>query len=287
MSRLNITERVQISGADLNIPYVEQIGFDNFTAALPLLEHKHRGFEITYVEAGNAVWELGDGTSLTLKGHDMALTQPDMLHQGEFDSISPASIFWVSFVFDESLDYRHFSTAEVTNLKLHYESLGNSVYFAGERLPVMIDNLYETLQNFDPEDELFVTLARVQINSLLLVILREMDARKKRHSSDYTSQAQAYIQKNLGHDMSVGDIAGYLGISESFLYELFRKELGVTPAHHVQHLRLESAKDALRLGKKNITDIAFSLGFNSSQYFASCFKKHTGLTPRQYQRQYR
>ena len=34
--------------------------------------------------------------------------------------------------------------------------------------------------------------------------------------------------------------------------------------------------------ESNITRIAFELGFNSSQYFATVFRKHTGMTPKKY-----
>ena len=136
MPNLKITERIQLSGQDLQIPYIEQVGFDNFTSALDLHEHQHAGFEFTYVEEGTVVWELGNGSSLKLKGREMALTQPGIKHRGEFDSISPASIFWVSFVFDETTEYWNFSADEVKGIKAQYSSLGNSTYYAGQRLPV-------------------------------------------------------------------------------------------------------------------------------------------------------
>jgi AraC family L-rhamnose operon regulatory protein RhaS len=54
----------------------------------------------------------------------------------------------------------------------------------------------------------------------------------------------------------------------------------MTPMQYLLSLRIEEA--CLKLAenpKTNILNVAMDCGFSSSQYFANCFKKVTGLTP--------
>ncbi len=64
----------------------------------------------------------------------------------------------------------------------------------------------------------------------------------------------------------------------------FKYETGLTPADFFQRIKVEEARRRLAVPKAAITAIAFDLGFSSSQYFASVFKKYTGTTPREYSR---
>ena len=99
MSNLHIKERIQLAGLDIDMPCITQMGFDGFNKPIPLDEHVHQGFEFTYIDNGLVTWELGDHSVLQLNGNDMALTQPYTPHKGQFDVISPASLFWISFDF--------------------------------------------------------------------------------------------------------------------------------------------------------------------------------------------
>ena len=47
-------------------------------------------------------------------------------------------------------------------------------------------------------------------------------------------------------------------------------------------LRLEAARGLLEKTSRPVTDIAFEVGFNSSQYFSTVFLQYTGLTPTGY-----
>ena len=57
----------------------------------------------------------------------------------------------------------------------------------------------------------------------------------------------------------------------------------MTAADYLIHCRIEKAKVML-IAKPNlsITDIAFRCGFESSQYFATVFKKKADISPSQY-----
>ena len=68
------------------------------------------------------------------------------------------------------------------------------------------------------------------------------------------------------------------GLSRTRFADLCKRLTNMTPRQYLQSLRLERARQQLAMpGKHNITDVAFSCGFHSSQYFSSAFR--TALRP--------
>lgn len=84
-------------------------------------------------------------------------------------------------------------------------------------------------------------------------------------------------------DFDIEAIARELGLSVRYLHAICQGR--ISPAEMIRQYRLRKAEEMLgsRFGEsRSITDIALACGFNSSAYFSTCFKSHTGVTPRAY-----
>lgn len=79
--------------------------------------------------------------------------------------------------------------------------------------------------------------------------------------------------------------ANAAGLSESHFRRWFQKEVGFNPADYIMYRRVEIAKERLRNSEDSVTKVAMALGFSTSAYFTSVFRKRTGLTPTQYRRE--
>jgi AraC-like DNA-binding protein len=91
--------------------------------------------------------------------------------------------------------------------------------------------------------------------------------------------ARLIIRSNLESGISPQDIADQLKISYSRFRKLFKEYTGIAPVQYQIQLKLEKAKEELINTSKSIKEIAFTLNFESSQYFSIQFKEKTGLTP--------
>jgi len=80
-----------------------------------------------------------------------------------------------------------------------------------------------------------------------------------------------YLQEKLSRDYSS-------------LSNIFSQHQGITIERYFILQKIERAKELLSYGEMNITEIAYSLGYSSSQYLSAQFKKITGMTPSQYQK---
>jgi len=97
-------------------------------------------------------------------------------------------------------------------------------------------------------------------------------------------KALAYMHEHYAEPISRGDVASYVGLSESHLTRCFRQEMGVTPIAYLNRYRVRQAKTLLEAGDKNITEVAMAAGFSDSHYFARVFRREVGVTPSAYQR---
>ena len=77
------------------------------------------------------------------------------------------------------------------------------------------------------------------------------------------------------------------GYSLSYYKQKFKQEVGITPSEYMMLQKIERAKKILTESDQSITNIAFSMGFSSSNYFCSVFKKFMDCTPKDYRKKYR
>lgn len=106
------------------------------------------------------------------------------------------------------------------------------------------------------------------------------------HKKKIAEQALEYLKQNyMKEDLSLNDIAAYLNISVPYLAVLFKQETSQNFSAHLLEVRMEKAKEFLRTTDQTVAEIAEQVGYSSSQYFAVCFKKFTGISPGAYREQ--
>jgi YesN/AraC family two-component response regulator len=94
-----------------------------------------------------------------------------------------------------------------------------------------------------------------------------------------------YFAKTKVHEQglpTVKYLADKVHFSPSYLSDLLKKETGKNTQEHIHHYLIEEAKCLLLHSNKNVSEIAFDLGFEYPQYFNKLFKQKTGKTPIEY-----
>lgn len=104
---------------------------------------------------------------------------------------------------------------------------------------------------------------------------------KHRHSL-HVQKAIEYVYEHYHEKLSLCALARHLQINQCYLSSLFRQETGMTFSQFVNQVRVEKSKEYLRQTDNSILDIALEVGFSNQNYFATVFKKFTGMTPNEY-----
>lgn len=96
------------------------------------------------------------------------------------------------------------------------------------------------------------------------------------------SEIQYYLSKHYAEKTSLPEIAEHFYVSESYLYELFRKNSDTSVVGFVKNIRLSKACAMLTAGGRTISEIADMVGYPDVGYFGKLFKTKYGCTPEQY-----
>jgi DNA-binding response OmpR family regulator len=95
--------------------------------------------------------------------------------------------------------------------------------------------------------------------------------------------AYAIVEKNLDNsNFEVTDFAHEIGMSRTQLYRKIHVISGQSVKEFIRILRLKKAAELLLANDKNITEIAYTVGFNSLSYFTASFTEYFGMNPTKY-----
>lgn len=107
---------------------------------------------------------------------------------------------------------------------------------------------------------------------------------KETGKNRYVREAFAYIA---GHyqesDLTIGDIAASMGLSEGHFSHLFKKETGYTVTGYLTRYRMRAAMEFLSDCRNKVYEAAEKAGYKDITYFSSTFKRIVGMTPSEYQ----
>lgn len=95
-------------------------------------------------------------------------------------------------------------------------------------------------------------------------------------------ECEKYIEENFEKSITVADISRSIGTSPSYLSRIFKEATGSTIIHAINGKKLDKAKEYLLLTDMKIYEIADALGLENTTYFLLFFKKHAGLSPKDF-----
>lgn len=99
-------------------------------------------------------------------------------------------------------------------------------------------------------------------------------------------EAMAYIQENLGQNISRAEVAEMLHLNEEYFSKMFHKYAGCTFKEYVMEERMRQAQRLLKHSRLSVSLIASKIGYDNFSYFSKAFKRATGLTPQEYRKEY-
>ena len=91
--------------------------------------------------------------------------------------------------------------------------------------------------------------------------------------------ARAYISSRQTEDFSLSDVARAIHVSPFYLCKIFKKATGLTFIEFRNRLRIESAMKLLANPNQSVSEIAYSVGFQSLTQFNRLFRRIVGQSP--------
>jgi AraC family L-rhamnose operon regulatory protein RhaS len=147
----------------------------------------------------------------------------------------------------------------------------------------------ETCELLDKGNPLEAAHLAGTVNHLMLRVAKLLSTDADPSQTDphgYSRSVRAFFQgleanrETAAETWTVTGMAHACRVGVTYLNAACRELFNTTPGDYLVRIRLGHARRRLReQHEQSVTEIAFECGFNSSQHFATCFRRHYGETP--------
>ena len=142
--------------------------------------------------------------------------------------------------------------------------------------------LFELIEReYNSQDPFAFTMLKCYVQQLYVIIARsQLTSKVDEVTNNSVSYVLNYINEHYSERITLENMAKACAVSISHLSKTFKAETGLGFADYLSTLRLEKAEAMLREREDmSVTEIAFSCGFNDSNYFSDRFKREFGISP--------
>lgn len=159
----------------------------------------------------------------------------------------------------------------------------HSASFRSDTITALLQALWVTTANEDPSDLLFAETVSMRI----IVELARLTGQARTMPAGGLAPWQVRrvteaINDRIDHKFSLAELAEISGLSMYHFCRAFKQSVGVAPHEYQIGQRIEHARRLLEASNESVTQIAFAVGYESSQALARAFRKQTGTSPRAY-----
>ncbi|WP_320172067.1 AraC family transcriptional regulator [Maridesulfovibrio sp.] len=237
--------------------------------------HTHGVHSIGLMEAGGCYCRKPGSGSSFVRGGELALFNPGLVHSGVIKD-SGTRISYRVFSFDNLLLGKALrDLAEKDGLPEF-----RSVVIRDTMVTASLTRLSLAAAGGNGRLALDTALARAA--AVLLTRQCETTSRVPGTKEPVAvKRARDYLHENLSEKVSLEELSKVAGLSRYHLLRVFRETTGLPPHNYHLQVRIENAKRLLRHGTA-FADTALLCGFSDQSHFGNTFRKYTGATPSQY-----
>ena len=247
--------------------------------------HWHDEVEIIYIKKGHITVYIGDET-FSAKAGDLFMVNTGELHFMSSDDMKVEyytllfPLTFLSFQIEDALEQEVF-------LPLRQKNLLFPIGLKGLSAEIEMLHLIREVIKVNEEKECGYQLrTRILLLEFVEGLLKEEGFCKADITGTTGMQREllAYIQEHYTEKITLAMLAGEFHLSEKYISWYFKEHFYISFIQYVSHLRMMRAKDLLLTTEQPVTEIAFSCGYPSVNYFIRSFKEEHGVTPLQYRK---
>lgn len=231
--------------------------------------HSHKGYELLLLKKGDISYII-DGKTFTLRKNSLVITRPEQDHRIQVNSDEVYDRYNIIF-FPEDVPSE--LLAKIPQDLHVFQCEGNQ----------LILGLFEKMDyycRFLSKDTIR-RLLPAMIEEVLWNVVLQLEApavSRPRYKHPMTQGILDHLENQFLEIDSIENVCHTLGISKSYLYQIFREDLGTTPKAWLTQRRLKLARQEIFLGAK-VTSVYSFCGFQDYSAFYRAYKKQFGYPP--------
>ncbi len=230
-------------------------------------------FLIHYIHRGKGVFKV-DGEKFNLKKGEGFVIWPHLLSYYQADQDNPWYYSWIGFTGLKAEDY--LKEAGITKTKPFFKVPDSKKTSAIFKKMTKTGNLKKSKE--------------IKLIGLLYLFFSEIIENSNQKLKSNINLKQAYLKKAVNYidrnysrpDLKIADIASYLNLNRSYLWQLFNDLLNKSPQQYLIEFRMEKAALLLENYDLKVRSAALSVGYDDPFNFSKIFKKVKGESPSSY-----
>lgn len=275
--------------------YVRRAIYDVVPLGWEIFERIIFDYEIMYVAEGNCMVRLGENVYHAQKG-DLFFIKPNVRHSMKAEGNARLHQPHVHFDFhyddnsgkvyipimkgqdtdkDLSLLRQDVTTKELLYIREYFQ-FKDDPYARS-----LLMHIIELQNSLRPADI-------IRKNAYLLEIIcflakassREDDAVD--YEKDSFELVNKIIESNYNKPLRLSQVCAQIGYSKNYFTHIYKAKFGCTPKQYHEEIRIDKAISYLSIKSITVTEIAYTLGFETIHDFSRFFKRKTGLSPSEY-----
>ena len=269
---IQASQRIMLEKPYLSVPGIDCLGHAVFQkAAEPLTMHRHENcLEIVFVMKGTQNYYT-ENHNYPVIGGQAFVSFPDQLHRTGENRQEVGEIYWMQLNLSCRENFLGFSremSLETTGRLLEIDChIFRFDAVAKEMVKRVFDEFYE--KGTTP----------LALSSLMYLIYLVLDCvQKKQVLQNQFTDMEKYIENHITEEININTLCKICNVSASTLHHRFKEYFGRSPAEYISYRKSQKAKEFLLAGK-SVTETAMLLGFNTSDYFSTVFRKYNGISP--------
>lgn len=233
----------------------------------PMLNrHSHNAFEIYFLEEGTCRYFIDD-KSYDVQAGDLILIPSKTIHKTFYGDIQHKR----RLIYCSSHCIPRKVADILPSLIYHYRC---------PQIQETVKKIFDCIEQEQKKPDEYSSHAKMSYLELLFFTLARHKPIPIQSERSFVTEAVTYIKSKFASKIRLADISKMLGVSSEHLSRAFKNNTGFGFNEYLNMVRLQNADEMLHSEKKmSISEIAYSCGFNDSNYFSEKYKKIYGITP--------
>lgn len=273
---------------EIKIDKLYTVHYFEYSREFEFTGERHDFWELVYVDKGNVRVDAEDQNFLLKRG-EVIFHKPNEWHNIHATGVNAPNVEIITFA-SHSPSMRFFENKILSIGQRQKELLSKIISEYTLAFQTPLNDVYtQKLERRKNGEIAAEQLIRMYLCEFLILFLRNnSDNRQKttgtlRSDNEVLNLLLHYMDGHILQSVTLRDLMQYSGTNRTAIERLFHENFGKGALEYFSELKIELAKQYLREGDYNITQIAELLGYSSIHYFSRRFKQTTDMTPTEYQ----
>lgn len=255
--------------------------------------HNHNFYEIVIIAQGEGLHCL-NCVKMKYKKGDVFLLTPNDAH--EFEIEQKTKFFYIKFTeqffVEKILKEKTANQRDFFNLMLKSQLTTGDSWITDKNDQKSVLCLAEILaKEFSEQKNYSDILCYELFSGIMMILLRNIseinnERELLNNEEEKLQKIISYINVNIYDSelLKIENLAEQFHLSPNYISSFVKKHTGFSVKQHIENYKLATAEAFLKQSNFNINEISSKIGFNDASHFNKFFRKHKGISPKNFRK---